>query len=121
MTPDAAALHARIQSLIDTSSIPGVSIATLHKGHVEILPVGVKQIGGTEAVDDQTVFDAASLTKPMVAYAVLQLVDAGVLDLDAPLSDVVPPIVPDDPAAASITARHRQKRQPIDHDRLLGN
>lgn len=106
MTSDGSLLRTRIQSLIDNASIPGVSVATLLEGRVEILPVGFKQIGGNDAVDGQTVFDAASLTKPLVAYAVLQLVDAGVLDLDAPLAGVVAPIVPGDPASAAITARH---------------
>jgi hypothetical protein len=57
-------------------------------------------------VDTQTVFEAASLSKPVVAHAALQLVDAGKLDLDEPLSQLVGPLVPNDPASAAITARH---------------
>lgn len=99
-------LDERIQSLIESSSIPGVSLATLRKGVVEVRSFGVRERGAAGSVDDQTVFDAASLTKPLAAYAVLQLVDAGALDLDEPLSRFVPPVVPDDPLSASITARH---------------
>jgi CubicO group peptidase (beta-lactamase class C family) len=59
-----------------------------------------------DPVNVRTVFHAASLTKPIVSYAVLQLVDAGVLDLDEPLSRSIPSIVPDDSTSALITIRH---------------
>jgi CubicO group peptidase (beta-lactamase class C family) len=46
------------------------------------------------------------LSKPVFAYAVLQLVDAGVLALDTPLARHVPDYVPDDQRAGAITVRH---------------
>jgi CubicO group peptidase (beta-lactamase class C family) len=39
-----------------------------------------------EAVTDSTIFEAASLTKIVTAYAALQLVDQGKLNLDTPLN-----------------------------------
>jgi CubicO group peptidase (beta-lactamase class C family) len=68
--------------------------------------MGVTELDGTQAVSDRTVFDVASLSKPVVAYAVLQLADAGAFQLDDPLSKFVSSIVPHDQASASITARH---------------
>ena len=59
------------------------------------------------SVNTQTVFDATSLSKPVVAWAALQLADAGVLDLDQPVCHYARRIAPDDAASALITARHR--------------
>ena len=50
-----------------------------------------------QPVEDSTVFEAASLSKPVFAYAVLKLVEQGKLDLDAPLSGYLPtPHIVDD-------------------------
>jgi CubicO group peptidase (beta-lactamase class C family) len=59
-------------------------------------------------VNDNTVFEAASLTKPVFAYAVLKLVDNGKLDLDTPLVKYLRGRydVGDDPRLDQITARH---------------
>jgi len=81
-------------------------MAVIRDGALTMTAVGVRDNVKGEPVDDQTVFDAASLSKPMVAYAVLQLVDAGMINLDEALSAYVSPIVEDSPAAARITTRH---------------
>jgi CubicO group peptidase (beta-lactamase class C family) len=59
-------------------------------------------------VTDDTVFEAASLSKPVFAYAVLKLVDEGRLDLDKPLSNYLPGDYDGvkDPRLSQITARH---------------
>ena len=57
---------------------------------------------------DTSVFEAASLSKPVFAYAVLTLVDAGLLDLDTPISKYLPGRydVGDDARLDLITPRH---------------
>jgi len=59
-----------------------------------------------KAVDAQTVFQAASLSKVVGAYVALRLVDAGVIDLDTPLWQYWPsPRLKDNVPAQAITAR----------------
>ena len=57
-------------------------------------------------VNSDTVFEAASLTKPAFAYVALKLVENGKLELDAPLTKYLPvPWVPNEPRLKLITAR----------------
>ena len=96
-----------VQQLIADARVPGLSMAVIRDRQAAALTaVGVRNVQGGAAVDQQTIFSAASLSKPLFAYAVLQLVDAGKLALDTPLSLHVPDYVADDPPAAAITVRH---------------
>jgi CubicO group peptidase (beta-lactamase class C family) len=96
-----------VQQLITDARVPGLSMAVIGDGQATALTaVGVRNAIGRGCVDQQTIFSAASLSKPLFAYAVLQLVDAGKLALDAPLSLHVPDYVADDPRAAAVTIRH---------------
>jgi CubicO group peptidase (beta-lactamase class C family) len=98
---------ADLEQLLKDGRLPGLSFAIIRDGKiVETKALGVRDASTAIPVDDNTIFEAASLSKPVFAYAVLQLVDAGVLSLDTPLSKYVPDYVKDDPRAASITVRH---------------
>ena len=58
-------------------------------------------------ITSDTVFQAASLSKPVFAYAVLKACTEGWLDLEIPLSTYLPePYVTGDPRLHRITARH---------------
>lgn len=96
-----------VQQLITDARVPGLSMAVIddHRG-TALTVVGVRNSLDRAAVDQQTIFAAASLSKPLFAYAVLQLVDAGKLAFDTPLSLHVPNYVADDPRAAAVTVRH---------------
>jgi CubicO group peptidase (beta-lactamase class C family) len=66
-------------------------MAVIRNGGIEtLITAGVRNARDGAPIDQQTIFDAASLPKPVFAYAVLQLVDAGVLALDTPLVRHVP-------------------------------
>lgn len=92
--------------LLELASVPGLALAVVDGKRVWRRGFGqaVEETG--QPVSEETVFEAASLGKPVFAYAVLRLVDAGVLDLDRPLYDYLP--VPDanNTRMKRVTARH---------------
>jgi CubicO group peptidase (beta-lactamase class C family) len=68
---------------------PGLSVAVMEGGEIAWADgFGVRELGGP-AVDAQTMFAAASLSKPVTALLALQLVEAGMLALDQPVNDVL--------------------------------
>jgi CubicO group peptidase (beta-lactamase class C family) len=98
---------ADLEQLLKDGRVPGLSFAIIRDGRiVETKALGVRDTSTGIAVDGNTIFEAASLSKPVFTYAVLQLADAGLLSLDTPLSTVVPNYVKDDPRAATITVRN---------------
>jgi CubicO group peptidase (beta-lactamase class C family) len=100
-------LASLILGLMGRATVPGVSIALIENGNIAwVGSFGVKSTKTGERVDDHTVFQAASLSKPVFAYAVLQLVEQGKLDLDTPLSKYLPGYVENGDRANLITARH---------------
>ena len=67
-------------------AVPGVAIAVVEAGEVAwSRPFGVTHALTRQPVDARTIFEDASLSKPVFAYLVLQLVDQGLVDLDRPL------------------------------------
>lgn len=102
-----ARLEARVPALLDSAGIPGLSIAVLENGQLTWSGAfGARNTTGNERVTGGTIFEAASLTKPLFAYGVLELVDRGVIDLDRPLSEYLPlSEFSDDPRIEVITAR----------------
>ncbi|HEX3536178.1 MAG TPA: serine hydrolase domain-containing protein [Stellaceae bacterium] len=94
------------QRLIAEAAVPGIAIASIAGGRLsEFVCCGVRGVQSLAPVDEHTVFDAASLTKPVFAEIVLQLADRRALSLDAPLGEYLPDYVASDPRASSITAR----------------
>lgn len=89
------------------AGIPGLSLAYVKDGAIdELYHLGVRSFDTGGSVDEQTVFAAASLSKPIFAYGVMKLVEAGRLDLDRPLFEYLEyEALRHDPRARQITAR----------------
>jgi CubicO group peptidase (beta-lactamase class C family) len=102
-----AELAGRIPALLDSAGIPGLSIAVLEEGTtVWTGAFGVRNTVNRQPVGPETVFEAASLSKPVFAYGLLRLVDRGGFDLDRPLSEYVSMSqFGDDPRMDAITGR----------------
>ncbi len=63
--------------------VPGVSIAVINNGAIEWAKgYGVAEAGTTTAVTPHTLFQAASISKPVAAMGALRLVESGKLALD---------------------------------------
>ncbi|MCS3798850.1 serine hydrolase domain-containing protein [Niastella sp. OAS944] len=88
--------------------IPGVSFALIKEGKlVYHKTYGVRNRITSEKVEDQTLFAAASITKPVYAFAVERLADRGVIDLDKPLYEYLPyKDIEQDERYKLITERH---------------
>jgi CubicO group peptidase (beta-lactamase class C family) len=98
-------LEALIPRLMREGDVPGLSIVLI--GDSKVVwhrAYGFANAGTRAPLNDRSVFESASLTKPVFAYAVLKLVDTGVMSLDAPLGE--PPGGPvTDERMKTITAR----------------
>lgn len=77
---------ARLPHIMRAFAVPGVGIAVVEAGKVIwSRPFGVTNVLTLAPIDSRTIFEDASLSKPVFAYLVLQLVDQGLIDLDVPL------------------------------------
>ena len=108
--PEALIVHLqqRIPELMKEGEVPALAMALIREGKlVWRHSFGVKNAETKAPVTDSSVFEAASLSKPVFAYAVLKLVDRGQFDLDKPLNQYLPGNydVGDDPRLNQITAR----------------
>jgi len=79
----AAPVRRRLADEMARLGVPGASIAVIHAGQIEWAKgYGVVTPGGA-AVSPSTLFQAASISKPVTAVAALKLVENGTLALDA--------------------------------------
>ena len=83
-----------------------MAIATVHGGDVSVEGFGVRRAGTDDKVTGDTVFEAASLSKPVFASIVMQLAAEGLIDLTRPLVSYLPLPNPADERAKGITATH---------------
>jgi len=93
---DALAARARLDW-----GVPGLAVALVRDGRVLLAKgYGVREAGGADAVDADTLFAAASTTKAMTAAAIGMLVDEGRLAWDDPVRKHVPELDLHDAALA---------------------
>jgi CubicO group peptidase (beta-lactamase class C family) len=77
-------LEPLIQKTLAEKKAPGYAIGIIKNNQlIYAKGFGVSQLGAEKAVTPQSLFHMASVTKPFVATAVMQLVEQGKIDLDA--------------------------------------
>lgn len=105
--PDTTALARDIPAILRESDVPGLSIAVVEKGQVVwTRAFGTVGDSAGSPLDPATIFEAASLSKPVFAYLVMRLADRGALDLDRPLHEILEyPRLAHDDRYQRITAR----------------
>lgn len=114
--------YPRTQTLIDAFVAEGRlpnSVVLVKVPHAEatVLKAGAVEFGATQAVDEDTIFRAYSMTKPVTGFAAALLIEDGRLSLDQPIAEHVSEfrdmrvmtgasLGDTRPAAAPITVRH---------------
>jgi CubicO group peptidase (beta-lactamase class C family) len=96
-----------IRKNMEVAGVPGLVFGIIENRQLtSIQPVGVKDSETKESITENTLFEAASLSKPVLTYGVLSLHQEGKFDLDKPLHDYLPLSEADDaPQLKQITAR----------------
>ena len=94
-------------------SVPGLALGVVTDGQVWKGGFGRATLEPVTPVSYETVFEAVSLGKPLFAYAVLRLVDAGRIDLDRPLYDYLPSPEANNPRMRKVTATQCSPTPPV--------
>lgn len=77
----------KLEARMSHYRVPAVSIAVIHDGKIQwARAYGMAVQGGNKTVSDKTLFQAASISKALTAFAILRVVDQGLLDLNAPVN-----------------------------------
>jgi CubicO group peptidase (beta-lactamase class C family) len=98
--PDGARIDQAVAEVMARTGAKGMAIAVIDRGQVGYVHAyGVRNAGGNPLATD-TIMYGASLTKAVVAYTVLRLVDQRRIALDTPLGDDLDKPLPEyDPEA----------------------
>ena len=105
--PDIARINAFVSEQVQRNGIPGLALGLVEGDRIIDLKGFGKADQSGRAITPQTPFDLASVSKPLSALAIMQLVEAGKVELDAPVQRYLPAFRLADPvASAQITVRH---------------
>ncbi len=100
--PPRLATPAEIDAMVPTAlaqvQANGIAVAVIDAGQVVYVRAFGRRNEKGDPLREDTVMVAASLTKPVFAYDVMQLVDAGKVGLDVPIADDLDKPLPSYPA-----------------------
>jgi CubicO group peptidase (beta-lactamase class C family) len=101
-----AALRRHAEKAMADTRVPGMAIAIVHDGEATFLNYGVRKAGTSDPVDENTVFQLASVSKPITSTILARLVGEGRFGWDDPVSKYDPEFRLHDPyVTAHVTFR----------------
>ena len=104
--PNYAAVDRFVQDQVNEARIPGLALGIVHGAEVIHLRGFGRADSGSRPVTPQTPFIIGSISKSFTALAVMQLAEAGKVDLDAPVQRFVTDFrLADAQRSAAITVR----------------
>jgi CubicO group peptidase (beta-lactamase class C family) len=83
-------IEERVEQLMAQQRIPGVAVGVSHRGEETRVQRGVTNTEHPLPIDEHTLFQVASNSKTFTATLVARLVQDGELDLDEPVSKILP-------------------------------
>lgn len=83
-------LDAFLQSTLETYHVPGAVVVIVDKGVVTTKCFGLRNVAAKEAVDEDTLFQLASVTKTFTGAAFGTNIDKSETTWDQPLRDILP-------------------------------
>jgi CubicO group peptidase (beta-lactamase class C family) len=92
-----AAIDAEVASVMAAAKAQGLALAVIENGTVRYVQSYGKRNAAGDPLETDTIMYGASLTKAAFAYMVMQLVDEGVIELDASIARYLPKPLPDYP------------------------
>jgi len=88
-------------------TVPGAAVGLLRQGETDLRAYGMANLETKQPVSPQTLFQIGSISKVFTTTLVMQLVDEGKLDLDAPVATSLPDLkLADEAARRGVAMRH---------------
>lgn len=86
------------QDIMDRSGVPGMAVAVVHGGQTVFAKgYGVREVGKPETIDADTVFQLASVSKPIGASVVAAEIAKGTVSWNSPITANLPDFALSDP------------------------
>lgn len=90
IVPELKSFDTMMQDFLSEHKVPGASVAVTDHGRLVFARgFGYADLKAMQKVDPDSLFRIASISKPVTAIAILQLVDQGKLSLDAKVFDIL--------------------------------
>ena len=93
--PRAQAIDGAVRAAMARTGTRGFALAVIEDGQVRSVDTWGHRNAAGEPLRPDTIMYAASITKAVFAYTVLQMADEGLIDLDRSIADYLPRPLPD--------------------------